>query len=108
MAFAASVGQLVGAFGNGHRDAAAGEQAAVGGRGVTLVPEQPVGSGAGSPKAAPGDSDLAQCWAEHDGVVDVAAGQPNRQGKTPAVADQVQRAGKAAPRAAQSVISGFV
>jgi hypothetical protein len=58
-AFAAAVGDLVGAFGDGHGDAAAGQHAVIGGRGVALVPEQPVGSGVGAGLGRAGHPDLA-------------------------------------------------
>lgn len=109
-AFGAAVGVLVGFAGDGGLDATAAQVGAVGGRGVGLVGEHPVGSGPG-PSAAP----VRQAWhldGGHDrdemrAVGALPAGHEHRQHFAALFAGQVHFGRPPAAGAAEGVIGRF-
>lgn len=74
---------------------------------VSFVPGQTVGPRPG-PSEGLGDGNALHHRLDPRGIVDLTGGDFRREGKALTVSDQVDFAAESAPRAAQSVVSGFL
>ena len=84
-----AVGDLVGAFGDGVRNAASSQVGADAAGAVALVGDDVVGPGAGPARTGARDVDGVQDVFEAGAVVGVAAGQDEAEGPAPSVAGEV-------------------
>lgn len=89
-------GELVGSFGDGVSDPALAQVGADLAGGITLVGDQPIGTYPGPARAGPGDADGFDDLDQAGAVVDVAAGDDERQRQASSVTGEMDLGGQPA------------